>query len=34
MDEYNYRPFPQGVVPMEITFMDHGGKYNSYYVNS
>jgi hypothetical protein len=21
------------VVPMEITFMDNGGKYNSYYVN-
>jgi hypothetical protein len=24
----------QGVVPMEITFMDNGGKYNLYYVNS
>jgi hypothetical protein len=22
------------VVPMEITFMDNGGKHNSYYVNS
>jgi hypothetical protein len=22
------------VMPMEITFMDNGGKYNSYYVNS
>jgi hypothetical protein len=22
------------VVPMEITFMDNGGKFNSYYVNS
>jgi hypothetical protein len=22
------------VVPMEITFMDNGRKYNSYYVNS
>ncbi len=23
-----------GVMPMEITFMDNGGKYNLYYVNS
>ncbi len=24
----------EGVVPTEITFMDIGGKYNSYYMNS
>jgi hypothetical protein len=24
----------RGVVPMEITFMGNGGKYNLYYVNS
>jgi hypothetical protein len=23
----------ENVVPMEITFMDNGGKYNLYYVN-
>jgi hypothetical protein len=30
---WSTKPKPP-VVPMEITFMDNGGRYNSYYVNS
>ncbi len=35
MDGYEAMGFDvTHVVPMEITFMDNGGTYNSYYVNS